>query len=329
MRNQITHKSAQRRKPAGTLSVLAGLVASVLSLGLISDKAHADRVVPEARIESARGVSLGTGARASAASTQAQADNASNLVLGQLYHLESFIGYQPTLKRVGWGASAVDSMTSRLAAGVSARGVFGDNAAGDNSGWEIKGSLGIPIIDMLSIGVSGRYVRYTLSDPDAIPERPVSPLAPLSAPDQTFKVKAFTLDANFTLRPLRGLSISGLAYNLIDTKSPLAPLMVGGSAAFSFANSGFGLGGDVLVDLNTHKAFDGAKLLVGGGLEYLLQGAIPLRAGYLFDQGRNQHGVTAGFGYIDQHVGVQMSLRQMVAGGTETTLMAALQYFVQ
>ncbi|MFT3925581.1 MAG: hypothetical protein QM778_23780 [Myxococcales bacterium] len=305
---------------------MLGVLVAALTLceGVRVSVAQADeRMIPEARIESTRGMALGTGARASAASTQAQADNASNLVLGSMYHLESFVGYQPTFRRTGWGASVVDSMTSKLAAGASARGVFGDNSAGDNSGWEAKVGLGIPILDMLSIGVSGRYVHYTLSDPHAIPEHPATADKPA---DRTFKIARFSMDASVTLRPINGLSISGLGYNLINTHSPLAPMLVGGSAAYSVGTSGFGLGGDVLVDL---KTFDKPMLLVGGGLEFLAQGVAPLRGGYLYDQGRNQHGVTAGLGYISQQVGVQFSLRQMISGGNETTLMGSIQYFVQ
>jgi hypothetical protein len=148
-------------------------------------------------------------------------------------------------------------------------------------------------------------------------------------PDQSFKLKAFTMDASITLRPIPGLSIAALGYNLIHTKSPLAPMMVGGSGAFSFGNTGFGFGGDVLVDLNRAKIYDGVKLTFGGGLEYMAQGVAPLRAGYLYDQGRDQHAITAGLGYVDQRVGIQFSLRQVIAGGNETTLMGALQYFVQ
>ncbi len=305
-----------------------GVLAAVLTLGSAGSVArvHADeRVVPEARIESTRGMALGTGARAGAASTQAQADNPANLVLAGMYHLESFLAYQPQMGAVGWGGAVVDSMTSRLAAGASVRGLFGGNDAGDNKGWEAKIGLGIPIIDMLSIGVSGRYARYTISDPDAIPERPV---VMGEKPDQTFRLKAFTMDASIGLRPIPGLSISALGYNLIDTGSPLAPTMVGGSGAFSFGKTGLGIGGDVLVDLNRAKVYDGVKLTAGGGLEFMAQGVAPLRAGYLYDQGRNQHAVTAGVGYIDQRVGVQLSLRQIVAGGSDTTLMGALQYFV-
>jgi hypothetical protein len=54
-----------------------------------------------------------------------------------------------------------------------------------------------------------------------------------------------------------------------------------------------------------------------------------LRAGYLFDQGREQHGFTAGLGFVDQRVGIQLGLRQMIVGGKETNLMVSLQYFVQ
>jgi hypothetical protein len=296
---------------------------------LVASAVHADdrRVVPEARIESARGVAMGTGVRAAGAATQAQAENPANLVLGGLYHIESFSGYSPTLKRFTYGGAVVDSMTSKLAAGISARGIQGDNSAGESSGWEGRVGLGLPIGEMLSIGVGGRFANFTISDQRAEPERPV---VAGEKPDRTFKLhKVFTLDAALTLRLSEGISIAALGYNLIDTDSPLAPLMVGGSVAFG-SESGLTLGGDVLVDLNTHKAFEGGpKLQFGGGLEYLAQGTIPVRVGYMYDTGRLQHAISGGFGYVDQRFGAQLSIRQTVSGGKETTLLAALQYFVQ
>jgi opacity protein-like surface antigen len=252
----------------------------------VTTRAHAQqRVVPEARIESARGLALGTGARSTSASTQANAENPANLVLGGVYHIETFAGYSPTFKRIGYGASIVDSMTSRLAAGISARGLYGDNDAGGNSGWEGRLSLGLPLGDKFSVGIAGRYANFTISDDNAKPERPLA--LGTTAVDQTFKLKAFTMDAAVTLRPTEGLAISALAYNIVDTKSPLAPLMVGGSAGFALG-SGVTLGGDVLVDLNTHDAYKKVKLQVGGGVEYLAQGTVPVRLGYMYDQGRNR-----------------------------------------
>lgn len=270
-------------------------------------------------------MALGTGARATGAGTHAQADNPANLVVGGLYHIESITSYAPQFKRFGFGASVVDSMTSKLAAGLSVRGLYGDNKAGENSGWEGRLGLGLPIGDMLAVGVSGRYANFTISDPHARAEQP-TPEG--EREDQTFKLKRFTLDTAISLRLSEGLVISALAYNLVDTDSPLAPMMVGGSLGYSLGPT-LTLGGDVLVDLNRHGAFDGAKLQAGGGLEYLVQGAIPVRFGYLFDQGREQHAITGGIGYVDQRFGAIFGMRQTVSGSKETNLMLSLQYFVQ
>jgi hypothetical protein len=307
-------------------NVAAAFTALLCTCVFARPQAHAeDKVVPEARIESARGMAMGTGSRSSSASTQAQAENPANLVIGGVYHLEALTTYSPTFKRMTYGASVVDSMTSKLAAGISARGFFGDNKAGDNSGWEGRLGLGLPIGEILSLGVAGRYANFTVSDPHAKPEHPQT--ATETKPDRTFKVKAFTMDAAITLRLGDSLTISALGYNLIDTKSPLAPMMVGGSAGFA-AGNGLTLGGDVLVDLNTHKQFSGPKLQFGGGIEYLAQNMAPIRLGYFYDQGRARNGVTAGLGYVTTNFGVQLSLRQVVTGEKETTLMSALQYFV-
>ncbi|MDB4985357.1 MAG: hypothetical protein JWN04_535 [Myxococcaceae bacterium] len=292
--------------------------------GLWVGHARADRVVPPARIESARGIAMGSGARASASSTQAQADNPANLVQSGVYHLEAFSTYDPTFKRFGVGASVVDAITARVAAGASFRMLGGNNDAGANKGYEGRLSLGIPVIEQLSLGVSGRYSNFRLSDTHAVPERVP---AEGEAEDRTFRLKHFTMDVAATLRPFPGLAISALAYNLIDTNSPLAPMQVGGSAAFSVG--GFTVGGDVLVDLNKQGLFSGPKLYVGGGLEFLASGTAPLRVGYAYDQGRDQNFVTGGLGFVDQRFGAQFSLRQSVGAQRETSLYLGLQYFVQ
>lgn len=305
-----------------------GLVAGVLAAAAldmsVASVVRAEPVIGETRIEAARGVGMGSGARANSAATQALADNPANLPLGGLYHIEAFMGYQPSLKRISAGGAVADSMTSRLAAGFSMRGLFGDNDAGDNAGYDGRLGLGLPLGDMFSLGLAGRYANLKVSDPKARPER--TPLAD-ELPDRTFKLKAFTMDAAITLRPLEGLSIAGLAYNLIDTESPLAPLLVGGSVGYG--RQQISLGVDALVDVNTHKMFSGPKLQIGGGIEFLAQGVIPLRAGYLYDQGRHLHAVTGGLGYVDTRFGLQISLRQAVAPHSDTTIFTALQYFVQ
>jgi hypothetical protein len=290
---------------------------------LVTGTAHADRVVPPSRIESPRGVGLGSGVRAAAASTQAQAENPANLVVGGVYHIETFFAYDPTFKRYGTGVAVVDSMTSRLAAGMSFRALYGSNDAGKNEGWEAKLGLAIPVGELLSIGISGRYANFKIADTHA---RPETPLVEGQPPDQRFGLKAFTMDAAISLRPVPGFAISALAYNMVDTDSPLAPLMLGGSAAFSSA--GLTVGGDLLFDLNKQGLFSAPPVLVGGGIEYLASGVAPLRVGYAYDQGRGQNFVTGGIGFIDPRFGVQLSLRQTVNGPGETSLFLGLQYFV-
>jgi hypothetical protein len=312
----------QRVRRLGSFVTWLGIL--VISGAIVTSVARADRVVPPSRIESPRGVALGTGVRAAAASSQAQADNPANLVLGGVYHIESFLAYDPTFKRLGWGGAVVDSMTSRVAAGISARALFGENDAGKNSGYEVKLGLGVPLGDLLSIGISGRYANFNIADPRATPERLPEEN---QEPDRRFRLKRITMDAAITLRPVPGFALAALAYNVIDTKSPLAPLMVGGGAAFS--SSGLTLGGDVLVDLNKHELFSGPKLLIGGGLEYLASGIAPLRIGYAYDQGRRQSFITGGLGFVDPRFGAQLSLRQSVNGKGETSLFFGVQYFVQ
>jgi hypothetical protein len=172
--------------------------------------------------------------------------------------------------------------------------------------------------------VAGRYANYKIADTRAIPEHPPEDGQPL---DQRFGWKGFTMDAAATLRPVPGFALSALAYNVIDTKSPLAPMMVGGSAAFS--SSGLTVGGDVLIDLNKHELFAGPSLLFGGGIEYLASGLAPLRIGYAYDQGREQSFLTGGVGFVEPRFGAQLSLRQTLNGPGETTLFFGVQYFVQ
>lgn len=301
-------------------------LALLLALAL-STTARADRYVQQSRTESARGVALGSGARATAFSTQAQADNPANLVVGNLYQIESFLAYDPTFKRFGWGGTVVDSMTSRLAAGFSLRTLFGDNRSGENSGYDGRISLAFPIVPQLSVGVAGRYANMKVADTKAYPEN----IAMLGmegwVPDRQFRLKGFTMDAAVTLRPVPGLAISGLAYNMVDRDSPLAPLMVGGSAGFSTGS--LTIGGDVLFDLNKNDLFDGTKMLVGGGIEYMVGGLVPLRAGYQYDAARAQNAISGGLGFVDPRFALQASFRQTVSHGNETSLFFAAQYFVK
>lgn len=304
-----THMAA--RMPRARISALAILV--VLTVGIATPAvAQEEPPVPEpSNYETPRTVALGTGARASAMSTSAVAANASGMLLSRLYHVEGLLDYRPG---GGWvvGGAAADSVTSKVAAGISFRGVF-DEGKAEYDGYDGRLSLAVPLGDKLSVGVSGRYLKLR---PDS--QKRASGNG----------VKGFTMDASVTVSPIEQIRISALGANLIDRGSALTPMTVGGGAAFTIANR-LTFGGEGLVDLST---FDGIGVLAGGGLEYLAGGVVPLRVGYRYDGGREIHSVSGGIGYVDRQVGVDLSLRQHVkgdAGRQDTRLVFSVRYHAQ
>ena len=261
-------------------------------------------------LSSSRGLAMGTGSRASSVSTSALAYNPAGLPIGRLYHLEGFAGYVPDAERWEVGGSIVDSMTNKLAAGLSFRGLLGNGEEG-YSGMDGRVAVGLPFSEAFSLGIAGRYLSLTRDG--QIPEGESDELA-----------QGITLDASILVQPTQGLRLVAFGYNLIDLESPYAPLTLGGGAAFSAEM--FTLGADVLVDLSTYES---AEWTLGGGAEYLAGGQVPVRAGYAYDHGRRVHTVTGGLGYVDQKVGVDLSLAQDVRGAGETRLLATIRYFVQ
>lgn len=307
--------------------------------------AAAEAALEAEDLETPRGLSLGSGSRASTMGTSALAYNVANLSLGKLYHVDSISGYRVDSKQWNTGGAVVDSFTTMLAAGLSARGVFTGNKSA-YSGFDIKLGLALPIGKMLSIGVAGRYLRFRpKTNPAAVDmtdttmpsdgtatddttmdgSTPATP-APAATNDRlNARVDGFTLDAAIRLTLFKALHIAALGNNLVNRHSPLVPQQVGGSVALSIG-SALNIGGDLLADLST---FDKVSFLTGGGLEYLAGGSFPLRAGYRFDTGRESHSVGAGFGYTSRHFGTDIGLRQGVAGGSETRLLMSLRYHVQ
>ncbi len=263
--------------------------------------------------ESARGMGMGTGVRASAAGTSALAYNPANLSLARLYHIESGVAYDPGAGRFGLNAGIVDSTTDTIALGMSFRALLGDGDGG-YGGYDGRVGLGMALGEAVSIGLSGRYLNYTRTGqlPSGITSDRVA--------------RGFTLDAALRVSPLSGFHLAALGLNLIDLETGLAPVQVGGSASYTIAGV-FTLGGDVLVNLS--KGVDGTPLMIGGGLEWLTGGRVPIRAGYIYDELRLTHVFTAGLDYVDQKVGIDLALRQDVDGQNDTLMMASFRYFVR
>lgn len=314
-------RSVRRRPPEPRARALRSLIFVVIStLCVLSTKGsetQAQFVEDPESLETSRGLALGTGMRAAAVSTSALAYNPANMVLGGLYHIEGFAGFEPRVGRWILGASVVDSMTSRLAMGFSFRGILSDGDQG-YSGFDGKLALAFPLLDMVSVGLAGRYMSLAYEGPSVG-----------SLKNGDTRAQHFTMDGAVRIAPMQGLNIAALAYNFIDSKSDLVPILLGGGLSYS-TEGGLSVGGDVLVDAST---YDEAKIIAGGGVELLAAGQIPLRVGYRFDQGREQHAVSGGVGFVTQQLGVEFALQQVVkpTPGTKanTEMMVSFRYFVQ
>jgi hypothetical protein len=254
--------------------------------------------------ESARGLALGTGLRASGVSTSALAYSPGAIAAGKLYHLEGNVDYLADPSTVALGGAAIDSSTSQVGAGLALRGFLsGDDGFGGLDG---RLALGLPISDAISIGLLGRYID--------IEHKPSG-----SGAD------GFTMDAGLRIVPTQGLQLDLTAQNFIDLDSPYVPTLLNASLAFA-AGESLSLGIDVLTDMTS---FDNAGVTVGGGIEFLAGQSLPLRAGYMLDVERELHVVSGGLGYTDNQMGLDLSLRQQVSGGDDTRIMGAIRYYVQ
>jgi hypothetical protein len=265
-----------------------------------------------ADLETARGLALGGGARASAVSSSALAYNPAGLALARQYHIEAQTLFSPQFGRWTFGGHVIDSNTNKLAAGMSFVGTVGNGERG-YSGMDGRVGLAFPIIPQLAIGISGRYLSLGREGEAPVGSNPNAPLA-----------QGFTMDGSIAIA-IDMLRIAAIAQNFIDIGSLLTPLRVGGGASLLIGDF-LSLNVDALGDLNT---FENPELLFGAGVEFLAGGIVPLRAGYRFDSGRGTHAVTGGLGYVDNKFGIELALRQEVGGTELTEVMLGLRYFVQ
>jgi len=267
----------------------------------------------EDNLETARTLGMGTGGRASAIGTSAIAQNPANLAMARLYHMEAFATYVPGQNAWAFGSAVADSVTNKMAAGLSMRGIYG-NGDRNYRGYDGRLSVGLPLSQAIGLGVSARYLRVRSKEQNEAGERVGD------------SARAFTVDAAIRITATDGLHIAALGYNLIPTDSSLAPTLLGGSVSYSIGNV-FTAAVDVLVDMTT---FDDRELIFGGGLEYLAAETVALRAGYRREQGRELNQVSASVGYVDRQMGIDISLRQDVASDDrESMVLVSFRYHVQ
>lgn len=259
--------------------------------------------------ETARMVGTGLGLRAGAFGTTAVLVNPANLPLSRSYHVEGFVQYIPVEGGVSFGSVVADSSTQRIRAGVASRGIFGDGEH-DYRGNDQRLALGTALSDAIGLGVGVRYLRLRARDQtsDGFPS--------------SLELRRITLDAAVRVSPMEGLHVSVLGYNLIRTKSLLAPTQIGGGVVYQF-RSVLQVGGDFLADLTT---FDHTTVLYGAAVEAWIAERFPIRAGYRRDEGRKIHALSFGVGFVEARYGIELSLRQELGPYRQSVLLVSARY---
>ena len=302
-----------------------------------------------------RSAGVGEALRADASGALGPMLNPSGMVLTKAYTIEAMYGFDVRSIGSNLHLSIVDSTTSKLAAGIyydfiyaspkyGPTGVPGLDPASKPSithtGSETGLALGVPLGSWFALGASLKYVRFTSDTPNPLYNAATNPNAPqtltLQSTTSAAAADGFTLDVGLTLRLGDKFNLAVVGYNLIPLRAFDAPLALGmGLAVKPTPNLTIAFD-DVLYFDKYHKLLDPilgttqsqVTNRLGGGLEWLAGGKVPIRVGALWDQGRPGGYLTMGLGYVSTTFAIDLSYRQQITNGDDSRLVLGLRVFL-
>jgi hypothetical protein len=310
-------------------------------LAFLATPAIADRsdLVPEVgynygEIESARSAAMGGALRALGNGVTGIYLNPASIALTRVYHLEALAQIWPQARRQSYGASAIDSATGRLAAGITGQYAVLDPDGVDRRWTDVRLALAFPLSDRLYAGLTGKYLKLRENGfARSGFGLPAPSLAASGLADQAI-VDGFTFDAGLTVKPSDALYIGIVGTNLTNPGHGFQPTMFGGGVGYG--TNDLTIEGDVVSDFTTFTNADGStrtNVRAMAGFEYLAGDHYPLRLGYRYDKNQSTHALSGGLGYIDPQFSIDVAVRHTVAGsspyGPSTSIVIDLQYFVE
>jgi hypothetical protein len=306
----------------------------------VATAAHAapSELVPEVgfnygEIETGRAAAMGGATRALGNAVTGLYSNPANIALTRVYHIQGLAQIWPEARRQSYGASAVDSVTGRLAGGLGAHYGVLDPDGVDRKWTDVRAALAFPISEKFYAGVTAKYLK--LRDNGFL--RPGYGLPRTSASaglGDEATVDGFTFDAGITVKPTSSLFIGVVGSNLTSSGNGFRPLTLGGGVGYG--NDDITAEVDVVADFTTYTSASGSSrtaMRALAGFEYLAGDHFPLRVGYRFDAEPSTHAISAGVGYIDPQFAVDLAIRRTVSGkepfGPVTSVIIDLQYFLE
>jgi opacity protein-like surface antigen len=279
--------------------------------------------------ETPRAAAFGGALRALGNGTSGVFTNPSAIAETRVYHLQALAQMSPDAGRWIFGGAIVDSVTSRLAAGVSVVGGGADAGGADRSLIDARIAIAYPITERLFIGLGGRYARITqngtLAEGGLGKDDKVSGgLVGSDGKNRDPLVNDVTFDAAVTVKAADAVFISVVGQNLSYPDNGLLPTTLGGGVGVG--TDDFSVELDGLADFNSYTDTT-ARIMAGG--EYLVADHFPIRLGYRFDQGAAQHALSLGAGYVGTEFSVEAAVRRGLSTDGPTTIFIGLAYHLE
>jgi hypothetical protein len=291
-----------------------------------------------------RALGMGESQRATATGASGPLLNPAGMSLLRQYVIEGM--YTFNVEQLGHIAhlSVVDSVTSRVAAGlfytyIHAQPKLGFNWAGGHldsatltrTGHATGLSLSVPLGDRFILGATVKYLHFDTT----------APLPAGTIPKElTFDtVNGITFDVGLLLRLGEKFNLTTVAYNLWDHGSRESPLSLGLALAvipirtltISFdAVMNFTGYKTMKIDPATSKVTLEGRVTgrLGPGIEWLIGNRVPVRLGVTYDSGLPATYFTVGVGYVSSSFGIDLGYRAKVQGGIENVIGLGVRLFV-
>ncbi len=280
-----------------SLCAVAIALPSMATANIVESDEAADGEVIEF-FDGVRASGAGSSHTAIASGVESVYQNPSGLARAPMYVLDGSFTYTP--QGLLMSAGVADSkLNPNLAAGVGYSYFIGRGDFDNLSGHDVRAGLAIPAVpEQISVGAGVRYLRITDTD------------IPTSEDDEQLLLHGVTVDAgvNFRVADLLHLGLKG--ENLIDHCADddrcrgMTPTTITGGIGVGEETS-FMFSGEVGVDLTSSP--DGPLFDFGGGIEYLVAGTVPIRAGFERREFLDRNMITAGGGWRSEDVGLDLS----------------------
>jgi len=309
------------RKPWTRIAALSIAVSTLASVASAAPSALLPQIGWDTgRLETGRGAALSGAEIAVSNSLSGLLSNPANMASSRVYHAGAMASIWPEARRQAYTAAIVDSNTSSsgLAGGVSGSWIVQDNDGVNRSGTDFRAAVAYPFSQKFRIGGSVKYLSMRENGSGPLGWSPASS----GTPGQAI-VKDLGVDIGVTLQPSSVFSLGLVGYNVNSPGSAFMPMMFGGG--IGGGTELFTLEADVLADFTT---WEKTKLRVMGGGELLVADHFPLRVGYRYDEGPKLQWLSAGAGYIDKSMGLELGLRRTIVGVAATAVVISFVYHV-